>query len=135
MKKLVDLKILFTVVAILEFSYFLCAMIPPTWVGPVTGWNLNADGQWITKLVGLALGFMAYTAWIFRKNPEIRLAQGLAAYQILSATIDWVMWIVMKDENIFNNALAKNTVIAAIISHYALGVLMLIAIKRYQVTA
>lgn len=130
MKKLTDLKFLFTVVALLEFFYFLCGMMPPTLVAPVTGWNLNADGQWITKLVGLALGFMAYIAWVFRKNPTIEVARGLAFYQIASATIDWLMWLMMKDEGIFNNRLAQTTVTAAIVSHYIIGVLLFVGISR-----
>jgi hypothetical protein len=132
MKKIVDLKFLFTVVAILEFFYFLCGMVPPSWVAPLTGWNLNADGQWITKLVGLALGFMAYIAWVFRKQPTIQVAGGLAAYQIASATIDWIMWLVMKDEGIFGNALAQSTVTAAIVSHYVFGLLLLVGINNAQ---
>ncbi len=132
MKKLTDLKFLFAAIAILELFYFLCGMLPPSMVYTVTGWNLNADGHWITKLIGLALGFMGYIAWIFRKNPLIPVAKGLAAYQMASATMDIVMWNVMKDEGIFNNALAQATVIAAIVSHYLLGILLLIAIRRYS---
>lgn len=124
---------LFTAVAVLEFCYFLCAMLPPSMVFSVTGWNLNADGHWITKLIGLALGFMGYVAWIFRKNPHIGVAKGLAAYQIASATMDIIMWNVMKDEGIFNNSLAQTTVIAAIVSHYILGVLLIMAIKNYKI--
>ena len=130
MKKITDLKLLFTIVAILEFFYFATAMMPPAWVRPVTGWVLNADGQWITKLLGMALGFMGYIAWIFRKNPHISVAKGLAAYQMASATIDWSMWLTMKNEGIFNNPLAQTTVIAAIVSHYIIGVLLLIGINR-----
>lgn len=133
MKKITDLKVLFTAVAVLEFCYFLCAMLPPSMVFSVTGWNLNADGHWITKLIGLALGFMGYVAWIFRKNPHIGVAKGLAAYQIASATMDIIMWNVMKDEGIFNNSLAQTTVIAAIVSHYILGALLIMAIKNYKI--
>ncbi|NJM93398.1 MAG: hypothetical protein HC842_00930 [Cytophagales bacterium] len=132
MRKLTDLKFLFTAIAILEFFYFICGMLPPSMVYDVTGWNLNADGHWITKLIGLALGFMGYIAWIFRKNPLIPVAQGLAAYQMASATMDIIMWYVMKDEGIFNNSLAQTTVISAIVSHYLLGVLLLIAIQKHS---
>ena len=132
MKKITDLKFLFFIVAILEFFYFVCGMLPPSVIGPVTGWDLNADGHWITKIAGLALGFMAYTAWTYRKNPTVNLAIGFAAYQMASATIDWIMWITMKDEGIFGNALAQSTVIAAIISHYILGILLFIGINRVK---
>ena len=130
MKKLTDLKFLFTVVAILELFYFLTAMVPPSMVRFMTGWELNADGHWITKLLGLALGTQAYIAWIFRNKPHIGIAKVLAFYQIASATIDWVMWIVMKNEGIFNNSLAQATVISAIISHYFIGLLIIIAISK-----
>ena len=130
MKKLTDLKFLFTAVAVLEFFYFICGMIPPPFVHTVTGWNLNADGHWITKLIGLALGFMGYVAWIFRKNPHLKVARGLAAYQMASATVDWIMWIVMKDEGIFNNPLAQTTVISAIVSHYIFGILLFVGINK-----
>lgn len=130
MKRFTDLKFLFTVVAILEFCYFLAGMMPPSLVRPTTGWELNADGQWITKLVGIALLTQAYIAWIFRKNPHIGVAKGLAFYQIASATIDWIMWLVMKEEGIFNNSLAQTTVIGAIVSHYILGILIIIAISK-----
>ncbi len=130
MKKLTDLKFLFTAVAILEFFYFVTAMLPPSLIPLATGWNLNADGHWITKLIGLSLGTMGYMAWIFRKDPHIRVAKGLAAYQIASATMDWVMWLVMGDEGIFDNTLAQTTVITAVISHYFLGILLIIGINK-----
>jgi hypothetical protein len=130
MKKLSDLKFLFTAVAILEFFYFAAAMLPPSLIPMVTGWNLSPDGHWIAKLIGLSLGTMGYMSWIFRKNPHVGVAKGLAFYQIASATMDWTMWLVMKDEGIFNNSLAETTVIAAIVSHYFFGILLIIAINK-----
>ncbi|MEM7298579.1 MAG: hypothetical protein AAF391_09980 [Bacteroidota bacterium] len=50
MKKLTDLKFLFAAVAILEFFYFVAAMLPPSIIPTITGWNLSADGHWIAKL-------------------------------------------------------------------------------------
>jgi len=73
---------------------------------------------------------MGYMAWIFRKQPHIEVAKGLAFYQMASATMDWVMWVTMKNEGIFNNSLAEYTVIAAIVSHYFFGILLIIAIKK-----
>lgn len=130
MKKLTDLSFLFTAVAILEFFYFAAAMLPPSLIPLATGWDLSPDGHWIAKLIGLSLGTMGYMAWIFRKNPHIGVAKGLAAYQIASATMDWVMWWVMSDAGIFDNALAQTTVIAAIVSHYFFGILLLIGINQ-----
>lgn len=124
MKKLTDLKWLFTAVAVLEFGYFLAGMMPPGWVRPVTGWVLTPDGHWITKLMGVSLLTQAYFAWIFRKDPHPGVAKGLIFYQFASATIDWVMWWTMADKGIFSNELAQGTVLAAIISHYLLGALL-----------
>jgi hypothetical protein len=130
MKKLTDLKVLFTAVAILEFFYFICGMLPPSLIPSVTGWDLSPDGHWIAKLIGLALGFMGYVAWIFRKTPHLGVAKGLAAYQMASATMDWVMWLALKEEGIFGNALAQSTVVVAIVSHYVLGMLLIIGINQ-----
>jgi len=88
MKKLTDLKFLFTAVAILEFSYFAIAMLPPSVMPLLTGWELGQDGHWIAKLLGLSMLTMGYFAWIFRKNPHLGIAKGLAFYQIASATMD-----------------------------------------------
>jgi hypothetical protein len=128
--KLTDLRFLFTAVAILEFFYFAAAMLPPSVIPLVTGWSLNADGHWIAKLIGLALGFMGYIAWIFRRTPHLGVAKGLAAYQMASATMDWIMWLALKDEGIFNSNLAQTTVIVAIVSHYFFGVLLLMGIRK-----
>lgn len=130
MKKLTDLKFLFTAVAILEFAYFTAAMLPPSMIPMATGWNLGPDGHWIAKLIGLSLGTMGYMAWIFRKNPHLGVAKGLAFYQMASATMDWVMWLVMKEEGIFGNSLAETTVIAAIVSHYFFGILLIFGINK-----
>jgi hypothetical protein len=130
MKRLTDLKFLFTAVALLEFFYFVAAMLPPSLIPLATGWDLSIDGHWIAKLIGLALGFMGYVAWIFRKNPHIGVAKGLAAYQIVSATVDWSMWLIFKEEGIFSSPLAQTTVVAAIVSHYFFGILLIIAIQK-----
>lgn len=97
MKKLTDLKFLFIVVAILEFGYFLAGMMPPSMVKHLTGWVHTPDGHQVTKLMGIALLTQAYIAWIFRKEPHLGFAKGLAFYQMASATIDWIMWITMKE--------------------------------------
>jgi hypothetical protein len=130
MNRLTDLRFLFTAVAILEFFYFAAAMLPPSLIPLATGWNLNPDGHWIAKLIGLSLGTMGYIAWIFRKNPHLGVAKGLAAYQLASATMDWVMWLVMKDEGIFDSTFAQTTVIVAIVSHYFFGILIVIGINK-----
>ena len=130
-KKIIDLRFLFWVVAVLEFFYFLASMMPPRFVEPATGWVLSSDGHWITKLMGVALLTQASIAWMFRNDPEIRVAKALAFYQVASATVDWTIWIIMAEDGIFNNSLAQSTVLAAIISHYMVGILLIIGIYSH----
>ena len=119
-------------VAYLEASYFAVAMMPPSLVTPVTGWNLTADGHWIVKIVGMALGTQAHTAWSMRNKPNVEVAKGLAFYQLASATVDWVMWLVLKDEGIFQTPQAQALVVCAFVSHYLLGGLMIISIRNHM---
>jgi hypothetical protein len=131
LNRLTELRNLFLAVAVLEFSYFVAAMMPPDLIRPLTGWELTADGHWIVKLMGVALLTQAWVAWIFRKDPHLGVAMALAFYQMGSATVDWVMWIALKDGGIFSNTLAQTTVTAAIVSHYILGLLLLVGIRRH----
>lgn len=130
MRRLIDLRVLFVVVAVLEFAYFLASLTPPRLITSVTGWVLNADGHWIVKLLGVALLTQAGIAWIFRNAPHLTVAKLLAFYQFASATVDWIMWLAMMDAGIFSTPLARVTVLAAIISHYALGILLVLAISK-----
>jgi hypothetical protein len=119
---------LFTATAALEGAYAAAALLtPPSLVQNLTGWVLNADGQWLAKLLGAALGFQGLIAWTFRNTASRNLALIFAGYQLLAATIDWVMWIVLANQGIFSTPLAQVTVIAAILSHYVLGFLLLAA--------
>jgi hypothetical protein len=128
MKRLSDFGLLFRVVAGLELIYALVAVLtPPSQVENVTGWVLTADGQWLTKLLGLALFSQAWVAWVLRNQPHLGVAWALAFYQLASATADWVMWIWLADDGIFSNGTA--VVVAAIITHYALGLLLVRAIR------
>ena len=129
MNRLSDLRFLFRVVVGLELIYAIVAVLtPPGQVENVTGWVLTADGQWLTKLLGLALFSQAWVAWVLRNEPHLGVAKGLAFYQIASATADWVMWIWLADDGIFSNGGA--IVVGAIVTHYALGVLLVRAIRR-----
>lgn len=133
MKRLSDLGLLFRVVAGLELIYALVAVLtPPSQVENVTGWVLTADGQWLTKLLGLALFSQAWVAWVLRNQPHLGVAWALAFYQLASATADWVMWIWLADDGIFSNGSA--IVVAAITTHYALGLLLVRAIHRASTT-
>ena len=128
MKRLSDLGLLFRVVAGLELIYALVAVLtPPSQVENVTGWVLTPDGQWLTKLLGLALFSQAWVAWVLRNQPHLGVAWALAFYQLASATADWVMWIWLADDGIFSNGTA--VVVAAIITHYALGLLLVRTIR------
>ena len=43
---LTNLRTLFLYVAILEFAYFIAAMMPPSYIEPITGWKiLTPDGD------------------------------------------------------------------------------------------
>ena len=128
MKRLSDLRFLFRLVVGLELVYALVAVLtPPSQVEAVTGWVLTADGQWLTKLLGLALASQAWVAWTLRNEPHLGVAKGLAFYQLASATADWVLWIWLADEGIFSGGTA--IVVAAIVTHYLLGALLVRAIR------
>ena len=129
MERLSDLRFLFRVVVALELAYALVAVLtPPAQVENVTGWVLTADGQWLTKLLGLALASQAWMAWTLRDEPHLGVAKGLAFYQLASATADWVMWIWLADDGVFSNGTA--IVVVAIVTHYLLGFLLVRAIRE-----
>ena len=133
MKRLTNLTFVLTLVAIVEAIYALIAVLtPPDMVESLTGWVFSADGQWITKLLGVALASQAWVAWTIRKKPHIGVAWGLAFYQFASATVDWVMWLLLADQGIFSNTTAQIGVLLAVPSHYLLGILMVIAIRTYN---
>jgi hypothetical protein len=119
------------VIAAVEFAYAATALLtPPSWITPLTGWVLNADGQWLVKLLGAALGFQALVAWTLRLNPIRPIVHALAAYQIAAATIDWVMWLLLAGDGVFSTPLARLTVGASVVLHYALGIALLRAVAR-----
>ena len=125
-----DLKLILTAIAIVEALYAIAGLMPPRLVFPMTGWVLSADGQWITKLLAVALATQAATAWSIRNQPHLGVAKALAFYQLASATVDWTMWILLAGDHVFSNAQARLGVLAAIPSHYALGLWLLLGIRR-----
>jgi hypothetical protein len=130
MKRLVELPFLFRVVAVLELLYASFAILtPPDLVFAVTGWVLSPDGQWIVKLFGCALLSQALVAWTLRDTPHLGVAKALAIYQIGSATADWVMWLTLADQGVFSTTAGRTGVIASIPTHYAVGLLLLLAIR------
>jgi hypothetical protein len=131
LKRFTDLSFIFTLVAIVETVYALIGVLtPPGMITPLTGWVLNADGQWIAKLLGVALASQAWVAWTLRKTPHLGVARALAFYQFASATVDWVMWLVLADQGIFSTAAGRIGVMIAIPSHYLLGVLVVFAMRN-----
>jgi hypothetical protein len=136
MTRLTDLSYLFMLVAILETLYAVVAILtPPAMVTPLTGWVLSADGQWITKLLGVALASQAWVAWILRKTPHLGVAAALAFYQFASATVDWVMWIILADQGVFSTSTGRIGVLIAIPTHYLLGLLLIFAIRKESLKA
>jgi hypothetical protein len=73
--------------------------------------------------------------WTLRNQPHIGVAKALALYQLGSATADWVMWLVLADQNVFSTTLGQVLVIISIPTHYALGFLLVRAIRRASAAA
>jgi len=133
MRRLTNLTFVLTLVAIVEAFYAVLAIgTPPSMVEELTGWVLSPDGHWITKLLGVALASQAWVAWTIRKDPHIGVAWALVFYQFGSATIDWVMWLLLADQGIFSNTTAQIGIVLASSSHYLLGILMVLAIRNYN---
>jgi hypothetical protein len=127
-KRLTDLTFLFTVVAVVEVAYALVTLAPPGLLGATTGWVLTADGQWVTKLLCVALAAQAAIAWTMRRTPTVGVAAALAFYQLASGTVDWVIWLTLRDA--FSTVQAQVGIVAAIPTHYAIGVLLIVAVTR-----
>jgi hypothetical protein len=136
MKRLADLKFMFVVVAVIEAVYALLGLLtPPQLVPAVTGWILTADGQWLAKLMGVALGSQAWIAWSMRKAPTLAVAGAIAFYQLGSATVDWVMWLALADAGIFSTPLGRLWTMASIPTHYTIGVLLVVAMRKQMLSA
>lgn len=124
------LKTVFVIVAAVEITYALLAMTPPSLVNALTGWVLTTDGHWLLKLFGMALAAQAYLAWAFRNETNILVARSLAFYQIASATVDWVMWIVLDGQGTFGTSFGQALIVSAIISHYAIGIMLIVSMRK-----
>lgn len=130
MHRFTSLPVLFRVVAIVEAIYALIGLVtPPDLVLTVTGWVLSPDGQWVAKLLSVALASQAWVAWTLRDQPHLGVAKALAFYQIGSATADWVMWLTLADQQVFSTVAARVGVLASIPTHYSIGLLLVFAIR------
>lgn len=122
---------LFTLVAVVEAVYSLAGIfIPPSLVATVPGWSLTPDGQWLAKLMGVALGSQALVAWSLRAAPPLPVAWALALYQLGSAVVDAAMWITFRDQGIFPIAAGRWSVALSIPTHGLIGLLLVLAILR-----
>ena len=136
MNRLTSLPVVFRIVAIVELLYAAVGLLtPPSPVFAVTGWNLSPDGQWVTKLLAVALGSQAWVAWILKDKPHAGVAAALAFYQIGSATVDWVIWLTLADQGVFATTAARVGVLASIPTHYAIGILLMAGIRSSRSVA
>src|SRR5690606_1980159 len=120
--KILDLKFLFSLVAIVELLYGLAGLlIPPSLVLPILGWQLSPDGQWVTKLLGLSLLIQAALAWSLRREPPLAVVWILGVYQIGASCVDLWMWVLLAEQGIFATFAARVSVITAIPTHFLLG--------------
>jgi len=117
----------FTVVAVVEAVYAVIGLLPPSVLYAVTGWDINPDGQWVVKLIAVALASQAFVAWTLRHSPHLGVAAGLTFYQLASATVDWVVWLTIP--GVFATIQAKAGVLVAIPTHYLIGFLLLLGIR------
>jgi hypothetical protein len=127
MSRLVDLRFGFTVVAVVEAAYALIGLLPPSVLGAATGWDINPDGQWVVKLLAVALATQALVAWVLRHHPPRAIAGCLAFYQLASATVDWVVWLTIP--GVFATTQGKIGVLVAIPTHYLIGLLLILGIR------
>ena len=131
MKALFSLHALFVATAVLEAFYTAAALLtPPDLVYPLFGWSMSADGHWALKLLGVALGAQALTAWVLRHDPPVAVAYCLAIYQIGATVVDVMLWWILADQAIFAAPTARAMIFAAIPAHLTLGVLLVAAAGR-----
>ena len=131
MKALFSLHVLFVATAVLEAFYTVAALLtPPDLVYPLFGWSMSADGHWALKLLGVALGAQALTAWALRHDPPVAVAYCLAIYQIGATVVDVMLWWALADQAIFAAPTARAMILTAIPTHLLLGVLLVVAAGR-----
>ena len=131
MRALTSLRSLFVATAVLEAFYTAAALLtPPHLVQPLFGWEMSPDGHWALKLLGMALGVQALTAWVLRNEPPPSVAWCLAVYQLGATGVDVVLWLLLADQGIFAAPIARAMILAAIPTHFILGMLLALAASR-----
>lgn len=124
-----SLRVLFVIVAVVEAFYGLVGLlIPPPAVERLLGWNLSADGHWVTKLLGAALLAQALTAWVLRQAPPRPVAVVFAAYQLAAVAVDILVLAFLNGA--LANPLARLSAYVAIPTHGLIGLLLLAAARR-----
>lgn len=125
MKALTNLRVLFVATAVLEAFYTVAALLtPPSLVEPLFGWRMSPDGHWALKLLGMALGAQALTAWVLRRDPPASVAWCLAIYQVGATVVDITLWSMLADQGIFAAPIASRMILFAIPTHLVLGLLL-----------
>lgn len=122
--------------AVVEALYGLTGLlVPASLVEPLLGWQLSADGHWITKLLGAALLAQALVAWVLRREPPVAVAWVLALYQLLAVAVDVGSWFLLADRGVFARDLARISVLVAMPLHFTLGVALLMAARKQEPAA
>jgi hypothetical protein len=91
---------------------------------------MSPDGHWALKLLGMALGAQALTAWVLRDDPPRAVAWCLAIYQVGATLVDVVLWTLLAGQGIFGAPIARAMILTAIPTHFALGVLLALGAAR-----
>lgn len=131
MERILDLKNLFIVTGATAFFFFIQAVVPPQFTILTTGWDLSADGQFVLKCAGFGMLTQAYLAWAFREDRDVRIARGLALTQFAIGNLNWIMYLLLKDEGIFSTGLqVKVFIIFTTIMHNVLGLLLIAGIRK-----
>jgi len=131
MDRILDLKNLFIVTGFTAFFFFLQSIVPPEYTILTTGWDLSADGQFVLKCAGFSMLTQAYFAWMFRNERHIVIAKGLALTQFAIGNLNWIMFLLLRDEGIFSTGTqVKVFIMFTTVMHNVLGILLVLGIRK-----
>jgi hypothetical protein len=94
---------------------------------------MSPDGQWVARLLSVALASRAWVAWTLSDQPHLG-RQSAGVLQVGSATADWVMWLTLAHQDVFSTAAAWFGVLASIPTHDTIGLLLVLAIRAASQT-